>query len=179
MTLTYEQTEQDYIDFNFYYYWERPERLWSRILSRILPVPLFVALISTRIADYGLVEILLISLGFLFSIFATPYFKWRNKIRIKRVIKSGKNADIIGSRTIHFTEEGITESTKNSHGEIKWDAFEYLRETEKYLFLFVTVNQAIIFPKRIFVSIDEIEAVKSFIGKKVTPHNRQNNDTGK
>lgn len=177
MTLTFEQTEQDYIDFNFYYLWERPERRWTRILSRILPVPLFMALISTPISDYGSVEILFILFIFFISMFFTPYMRWRNNIRIRRVIRSGKNTDMVGIRTVQFTNEGVIETTNHSTGEIKWTAFEYLRETQKHLFLFVTVNQAIILPKRIFSPLDEVEVIKKLIYEKIATH-KQDNDGG-
>jgi hypothetical protein len=167
MKYTFTLIEQDYIDFNIYYGWDRPEKYWSRIITRIFPVPVFVLLISKPFSHYSTPEFALIGFGLIASIFTTPYARWRNKLRSQKLLKSGKNDDLLGERTIEFAENVLKATSNLSYGEMKWSSFEYLRETKDHLFLFQTVNQAIIIPKRIFSSEEEVTGVKVFLNLKL------------
>jgi hypothetical protein len=68
-----------------------------------------------------------------------------------------------GTRTINFTEEKIILNTETAYEELRWSAIEKIRETKDHLFIFVSVNQAILIPKRIFSTEDELNLVKQLI----------------
>ncbi len=168
MKYSFEQTEQDYIDFYYYYYWVRPEQQRTRMFWRIVPVPVIILFIIDKpLLQYGLLEIIFVGFGIALSIFTTPYIRWMHKIKMKRFLNSGKNTDMTGQRTIELSENSLRATTDYSMSEIKWNAFEYLRETEDHLFLFQTVNQAIILPKRIFSNQEEMNSVKNFLKSKL------------
>ena len=178
MKYSFDQTEEDFIAFHIYYSWDRPEKRLTRILWTSLPVPIYVLWIHKSVTQYDVLDIALVIFGLAISIFLTPYVRWRLRRRARNLLRSGKNIDMIGQRTLEFTDEFLLATTTQSSGHMKWTSFECLKETRDHLFLFQTVNQAIVLPKRIFQSTDELNQIKVLLSSKVTAANKQNNDVG-
>lgn len=174
MKYSFDQTEQDLAAFQIYYSVDRPEVRLRRIVWTILPVPIYVLWIHKPFTQYDVLDIALVVFGLAISTFLTPYMRWRLRLRTRKLLRSGKNVDMIGQRTLEFTDNFLLATTTHSNGQMNWTSFEYLRETHDHLFLFQTVNQAIILPKRIFHSIEELSQVKAFLKLKVTAANTQN-----
>jgi hypothetical protein len=171
MILKIEQTSEDYKAFNYYYNWTSPNKKESRIINSISPLLAFILLILLRngyhIENYGVAEIVLLSIGVLL-IFTMKYIaKWYSNLHANRIINSGKNADMIGHREIRFENERLVATTSSSHTEILWKAFEKVSETKEHFFLFIAVNQSIIVPKRSFETQAEVETFKKFITNKI------------
>ena len=171
MILEFEQTAKDYMEFSYYYSWTGPNQKETRIITSLVPLLVFIFVIffkkGLRFEYYGKSELLLILLGILFF-FCVPYFiKWNSNRIIKNLIEGGKNEDMIGPRSIAFEEDKLIAITKYSRLELLWPGFEKLGETKNYFFLFLSVNQAIVLPKRIFNSEEEIEYLRSFINRKL------------
>ena len=94
MILKFEQTSQDYKAFNYYYNWTSPNRKESRFINSISPFLAFILLILLRngydIEDYGVPEIVLLSIGVLL-IFTMKYItKWYSNLHTQGLINSGK-----------------------------------------------------------------------------------------
>ena len=170
MTIKFEQTAKDYIDFNFYYSWSRPEKMKTRIFCAAYPIIGFIAfkLIVYKSLDFY-PDIYYFSVLFGLAYFMTPVQKWYNKIRINNLIKSGKNTDLTGFRTITFDSTKVIIQSQHSNSEINWSAFEKLGETKNHFFLFVTVNQAVLIPKRILNNNQEIDELRNLINLRMKP----------
>jgi hypothetical protein len=179
MRYSFIQNEQDLEDFYYYYSWANPEKRYLRIFSRVLAPIILAVWIGVPINQYNLPEIISIGLTLVAAVFFGPLVRWQTKQKTSKILRSGKNIDMIGQRTLEFTDGSFFATTPTSTAEIKWDAFEYLKETKNHFFLFQTVNMAIIIPKRIFQSTEEIIQVRIYLNSKVTASNKRNKDTVK
>jgi hypothetical protein len=171
MTLTFDQIAEDYMDFNYYYYWSNPDKKEDRIVKSLLPLIFFVLLVlatkGMNVQQYGWAEINLLAFGLLMAAAMGWFVKWNNKRKIKSLIASGKNIDIVGRRTLQLEEERLIAQTESSKTEIRWSAFEKVRETKDHFFLFVQVHQAIVVPKRVLNSPEEVNFFRDFVFHKI------------
>ena len=171
MTLTFNQTPEDFMDFNYYYYWSNPDKKEDRIVKSILPLLFFVLFVLFRkgmnFQQYGWAEINLFVFGLLVAASMGWIMKWDNKRKIKNLIASGKNIDMVGRRTLQLEEESLIAQTESSKTEIRWSAFEKIRETKDHFFLFIHVNQAIVVPKRVLNSPKEVDFFRDFVFQRI------------
>lgn len=171
MTLKYELIAQDYIDFNFYFYWASPDKIEDRIIkSVILPVCIVLYLLVIKnltFERYGTAEFIFLSSGIIVAILTGRFVKWNIKRIVRNLISSGKNTDMLGMKTLHFEEDRLIELTDYTKSEIIWSAFEKFRESKDHFFLFIHVNQAIIVPKRAMILQTEIDSFRNFITQKI------------
>ena len=174
MIISYELHQSDYVDYNYFYVKKKAER------SRISLVIIFLALCyllldiylhgGETLLDFFTAPILFLAGYILLVLFV--WSKWNVRNKVNKLFRSGRNAGLIGPRTLTFTEENLLITTSLSESKLKWPAFEYLKESDEHLFLFLTVNQAYIIPKRIFLLDQELHDVKSFIERKLSEQTR-------
>ena len=167
MTLHFELTFKDYVEFNYYYLWARPERLGYRIANSLLPLCLLIIMMyfskGLNFDLYGIGDLVFLCLG-LMLFFLMPYFiKKGYSNSVRRLLNSGKNLTLLGSKSVVFDNDKVTEVTEHSTSTALWSAFERLTENNEYFFLFQNINQAIIIPKRVLATNTEIEALRLFI----------------
>lgn len=171
MTLHYDLNFNDYLEFNYYYLWARPERRFYRIANSALP--LFVLLLlmyffkGLNFDSYGPGELAFLILGILLF-FLMPYIVKENyKNSVRRLLESGKNKTLLGSKSIILEDDKLTEVTAFSSSTLTWTAFECLKENKEYFFLFQNSNQAIIIPKRVLATDVEAESLRHFISSRL------------
>jgi hypothetical protein len=102
--------------------------------------------------------------------------KWLLTYKCRQLVNSGKNAGLLGERTLTFDESELNVVTVFYDCKYKWEGFEHLKESKQHLFLFTSVNQAIIIPKRIFLLAQEEHDVKSFIERKLSEQKNQDHE---
>ena len=167
MTLQFDQTLNDNMEFNFYYHWSRPSKKESRIINSVLPVLAFIVLIyltkGLDFEQYGLAEVLLLGFGIITGIFMGKIVRWNSNRQVKKLIKGVKNIDAIGKQSLTLNTDFLIQHTENSYSEIKWQAIDCMEENDNYFFLFLAANQAILIPKRIFSSESEIAATRELL----------------
>jgi hypothetical protein len=76
----------------------------------------------------------------------------------------------IGPMIITFEEENVLLSYEFGESRFKWNLVESLKESPEYLFVFRTVNDAVIIPKRIFTHEQDLQDLKSLIERKLSEH---------
>ncbi|MES2836953.1 MAG: YcxB family protein [Bacteroidota bacterium] len=120
-----------------------------------------------KLSNYGFYEYSLGLMGLAYALFFFGSFtKWLIKRQADKVLNGGKNINLIGHRTINFNDSKVYFKTDTENSEIEWKAFEKLCETEQYLFLFASVNQALIVPKKHLSDI-EVKELKELIRQKL------------
>jgi hypothetical protein len=93
-----------------------------------------------------------------------PYFVKKGYSKsVRRLLDSGKNLTLLGSKSMVFNNDKVIEVTEHSTSTILWSAFERLTENKEYFFLFQNTNQAIIIPKRVLATNTEVEYLRLFI----------------
>jgi len=171
MKLTYSLTADDYTDFNVYFYASRFKSSYKLVGMVFLVLIVLNVYQVVQSGYFNPADLLSAPIGVCVGYFLLLVLlrsRWYMAYRCKRLIKSGRNAGLLGERTLLLSETGLQVTTAYFDCHYKWDAFEYLRESKSHLFLFISVNQAIIIPRRIFLLEQEAYDVRAFIERKLS-----------
>lgn len=172
MTLHFELTQEDYLQYNYYYHTISPAAKRVRILNIFFPVFMLGCLLYLHgfdISDFGAFEYFLVLLS-LFYISRILFYKAYLRLQIGRILKKDPNRFRTGPRELILDATKLTLVTSDTRNEMSWSSFTMLKENKEYLFLFLNGRQAIIIPKRIFLLEQELYDVQSFISEKLTLH---------
>jgi hypothetical protein len=174
MTLDFEQTQEDYVDFYYYFHWSTPEKYWYRIKVRmaiIIATCCMPYIMVHKIENYGYIEYMIVISGIICAIFLGRLVKFIGRQKIQRSGKRDKNIYISGPGIIQFETEKIIIKSPAALSEVSWSATEKLGETIDHLFLFTSANKCISIPKRIFKTGDEMKEVKNLICERMKGDN--------
>lgn len=166
MTLRFEQTAQDYIDFSFYMLWEAEDKKWSRLLTRFLPlgIILFVVLINiSNLRYFFSTAVVFIAIGILCAVAGPRVILLGNRMRVRKMLLDPSNLVLLGQRTLNFGPEVLTIETPDSKAVVELNAFKNIVETGAYFYLFLGVNQPIIVPKTAFENQEQIVALRGLL----------------
>lgn len=166
MTVSFKLTEDDY--FNYSWFCIKKEALTACIwYILIFCVLVYIVLVEFRSAStsgsFATFTIFIFSLALLRMLHA-----WSKPGMKKRVRKRLKGE--LGPMTVTFEEESVLLSYKFGESRFKWNLVESMKESPGYLYVFRTVNDAIIIPKRIFTGDQDLQDLKSLIERKLSEH---------
>ncbi|MCB9234968.1 MAG: YcxB family protein [Bacteroidia bacterium] len=173
MTLKYKLSPQDYIEFNWYIHWSRPERAVMRTIFRAAPFVLVLLIILfSQLSDpeFGPREILFLIPAVAFSFFGPKYMKWRMSRTILKKVEDGGYVGHLGERELQLSGEGVRLVTEKSDDQVSWAGFRHWHEAEKYIFMFLGKNQALMVPKKAFSSA-ELSELTQLLQEHIQPKN--------
>jgi len=169
IVISYQLEEWDYAALTHYFMKKRRKRSFFSI---IMVSALCLYMIALKIMEGGSSWLDFMTFPVLFPLLYVAFIllfwsKWNTRSRVRRLLNSGRNAGALGERKLTFSESGLMIETAFEETKYRWTAFEYLKEDKDHLFLFRTVQQAIIIPKRIFLLDQEQFEVRSFMERKL------------
>lgn len=170
MRFEFKQKEEDIIAFNYFYFWSSPERRWFRWLVRFGPLVVFTLISLNNSPDprlWGIINYLLVAWGLVFAFIAPSYIKSRLRRRLDKVVKTVKRADIIGDRTISIDDDKIQAKGEHSQSTMEWSSVLKFVEIENYFFMYFSANSGLIFPKRVFTSENQMDALLEMVSRKI------------
>ncbi len=169
MTYTFNQSEEDYIRLNLYYFWyDKRRKTFRRGIYLLIPIVWVVvsALVNRgfifRMTDYIAFAILAFGIPFM-----PRFYRWCMRYKIKLQLKKSDNRNLTGEREVTLLEDKIVLKGSFTYSEIKWKSLEKFIEHDDYLYLFIAINHAIILPKRVFVNQEEERQTIEFIKSKM------------
>nr|WP_272507525.1 YcxB family protein [Clostridium aestuarii] len=71
------------------------------------------------------------------------------------MFNEGKNVNILGSRSLSVTEEGITSVNNSGESKTNWSSVEKITETKKHIYIYISAINAYIIPVRAFKNENE------------------------
>lgn len=166
----YEQTLEDLVNTNLYYYKTSPmlkRTLMNRRIIFTLLILIFHFVIACGVTDGNGVNLTFVAMGVIFSVayfFLQPWIV-NNDIRnrTRKLFSEGSQQELIGKQQIVFQENGIQHKTSISLKTIKWSAIEQILVTDDYIMLYESSISALSIPKRIFNNSSEITSLLSQI----------------
>ncbi len=168
MEITYEVTEEAYIEFNVYHAKNSKTIKKAITMQRVL-VPilyLVMAIVISFLLDIPVLSMvipfLLISL--LWIVFYPKYFYRHIQKSAKKMLREGKNEGVLGVHTMIFTEEGLREMSAMGEKCVSWVGIEHIGEDITNLYLYNSSLSAFIVPKN---SLSEVDKVRQFLLTKV------------
>ena len=121
MKITFEQTVEDYAAFNYYYY--SKNRSWQKIVQYCSMALIAVALsylLYNGIAypeRFSLFPTLFIAAYLVYAVIARS--RWGFLKRTERMLKSGRNANAVGERTLIFENDKLVVVAANSETSLR------------------------------------------------------------
>jgi hypothetical protein len=166
MTISFELTEEDYFEYSWFCTKKEAQYAWIRYIL-IFCALVYIVLVEFRSVSTssGLASFTIFS--FSLTLFRV-LFAW-SKPGMKRQIRKRLKREI-GPMIITFEEENVLLSYEFGESRFKWNLVESLKESPEYLFVFRTVNDAVIIPKRIFTHEQDLQDLKSLIERKLSEH---------
>lgn len=160
VSLKYSLTKEDYINYYTYMWWDAPGRQkkrWLYYARQLFPLLLFfIAFYYTGLFDRSGNFILLI-FGLLFATSMLSFIGVRSNTmrQAEKITDDPENASMFLEITATISETGFTMKDELQETKIQWKAFTKKLESKNYYFLFLNSIQAIIIPKRIFISPEQ------------------------
>ena len=172
MNIHYELTEEDYINFNLYHIKHSKMGKRSLLLQRIV-TPFLYIIVAYLFSMIGNLPFLPLFITFfivsaLWVIFYPKYFYRLIARNAKKMIKEGKNDDLLGKHQLKMTEEGLVDTTANKETKVTWTGITAIQEDDGYFFLYNSSVSAYILPKR---ELDHVDVVRQYIQSRVTSKN--------
>lgn len=169
MTIDYEMTRQDYINFNMLHM-KRSKSARKSINTQRFLAPIIFILIPFVISWGNSGDI---PMWYWFTIFgiaavcwALFYPKWVQRETIKRINKmldEGENKGLSGFQKLSLTEEGIHTENEFKEATAKWNSVEDIVLTDEYILIYIGALMAHVVPLRAFNDDDEKEEFISIL----------------
>ncbi|MES2849236.1 MAG: YcxB family protein [Bacteroidota bacterium] len=153
-------TADDYMEYYMYMMWDAPDRKKARLKYYLRQV----------VINGGIIAILLytqffrsssltlyIYIGILAVVTVLQLLNGRinAKKQAEKITEDDDNRSFFLETTYDITDAGITRKDENIETKYQWNAFVRKEENAAYYFLFTSGIQAIIFPKRIFKTVED------------------------
>ncbi|CAG9610398.1 YcxB family protein [Pseudoneobacillus rhizosphaerae] len=160
MDLKYNLTEEDYINFNLFHMKSSPTIMKSVRNQRIF-TPVFYLLFSVVFSMMMDIPFLVsftpfFILSILWVLFYPKYLFGRAIRHTKKLIKEGRNENILGQHQMVLNDEGIVDKTTKGETKVAWSGINELKENDQYFYLYNSALSGYILPKREFENIEEI-----------------------
>ena len=172
-TLTFDFTEQDYIDFCIFhrnnkgqYRYEKALRLGFTAI-----IPFLVLLLNTLKTDY--VDPIAVVITLILTLFTYMYItrkKAHDRIiakQIRKIIQGKGKEHFFGVRTMTFDENDFLDRTEYEEIKTKYTKLTEIKDAEHGIHLFTAPMIAVILPNRIFSSAEEKSRFLEFIQSKI------------
>ena len=167
MNIHYELTEEDYIHFNLYHIKNSKMGKRSLMLQRIVSPFMFIiiAYLFAKIGNQPFLPLLLTFsvLSIIWIMYYPKYFYSLIARNTKKMIKEGKNDDLIGNHKMKLTKEGLVDTTANKETKVTWSGITSIEEDDGYFYLYNSSVSAYILPKR---ELDHVDEVRQYITSK-------------
>lgn len=171
MTIEYELTEEEFLDYNYYVCWQSPDMRSIRIRRYLLSIVSFLLLGSLMLYVQGgdfftAFNILLLLAGaVIIALLITFRLRPAFDKNARRLLEKNGIDTILGTTTLTVTEASITASKKNTDTRFEWNAFKQYRIVNNSYYLFINTRQAIVIPFRAFNSNDQRKTFEDLLGR--------------
>ena len=159
MKLNYDISLEDLIAFNEYL--AVSLRIGKRIFwIMVLGIPLFCLIVIIIFSLFSLFDLIIFSLiASLWILIYLAWHKWGERFyRQWFARKFFRDSKIIGSSSTWFDDKGVYSEGKNGSVNFDWSAIKKIVQTNRYIYIFVDTLMAVIIPKRVFKSPNELSS---------------------
>jgi YcxB-like protein len=171
-------TEDEYGDYNIYTAWSAPWQKNNRIkfFSRIfLYGGLFMAsafIIMNKIdppkhENILLMVILGLVFNFLAAIFSYHQVSYKTKNKAIKFVQNEENKSLLGEKEILITNEKLFYNTKSTNSIFVLSSVVRYVNNKTTFYLFITLNSAVIIPKRLFRAQKEVDEFDKFLTERI------------
>lgn len=170
MRIDYSLTVDDIITFNMYHIGHSPtirkQVAYGQIITAFVTIITMFALIyfTDRDKNISLIGFILPVLGgiILFVLFPVIY-RYEAKRQARKLLAEGQNTSLLGTHHLSLSPEAITSTSEVASATLKWSAITDVKDSSDYIFLYTSAMSAMIVPKRVFSSTEEIQVFLRYV----------------
>lgn len=123
----------------------RKSRLWTLVLLGIVMGPL--AIWTYWIGLTGL-AVFCVLFACAYAALLTPLTRMVRQRGVRALLRSSKNAVVLGDRTLRISSESLEQSSDFGYTGVYWNAVDRLYVNDEYAFVFISAVDAFIVPRR-------------------------------
>lgn len=167
MELTYDLTKEDYLAFQLHTAKQSETVKRALIMQRMMGPVLF--LLFTLVVSWVTEEWLLgLFITFavasvLWVILYPKFFYGYIKRNVNKMLNESRKGNMFGLHTLVMDKKGFTEKNRAGEKKTNWAGIERIDEDEAYFFLFTSIVEAYIIPKRSFKNAERQEEFKTLV----------------
>jgi hypothetical protein len=160
LSLKFAITPDDYMEYYMYMMWDAPDRKKARLKYYLRQVlvngGIILILFYTqffRVDTY--LFYVYISILTVITVLQIINGRVNARKQAEKITGNEDNKSFFSEASYDITEAGIVRKSETFEVRYQWNAFVRKEETAAYYFLFTSSIQAVIFPKRIFKTVED------------------------
>lgn len=169
MTIEYDVTEQDYLNFNLYHAghsrYSKNQTFMLRYGAALLMLLAFFVLYRGSMLAVAIGIVFVIMWIVLFP----KYYEGLIKRSVKKMISEGKNNDFIGHQRLTLKDDCIEEATRDSTSATKYSAVEKLCYGYDCIYVYIGALKAFIIPVTAFTDEAQRNEFINTLKEKIGP----------
>jgi YcxB-like protein len=169
LTLQYSLTKEDYTNYYLHALWNTPAKKAVRrtYLIRQLIINVSIVAIFLYLKIFSFFDHTYLFIFFAFMVLSLGYNIFNQKSNLQKQAKkfadNDENASIFLLTTHLFSATGIQIKDEVSNTTLHWKAIVKKEENDAYYFLYTNSVQALIIPKNVFKTIEEVQQFEQLL----------------
>ena len=168
MNISYNVTEADFIQFNYFHYTNstagKRALTQQRFIGPITFLIMGVAFMYVTSLPKWYIAVLMLLASVIWYFYYPVYFKRLIKREVTKMLEEGKNEGLLGKHQLLMTDQGFVEVTPHERTRAKWQSIKKMEEDKEAIYLYNSSVSALILPKR---ELKEPEVVQQYIESRV------------
>ncbi len=160
--IEYEVREKDLIAFNEHLL-QNSERIQKTMRRHQAIVPGSIAVIGLMLFFYfkdipSAIYVILISAGWGMGV--PMFLKWSMRKQLRQMYSEEEKASLLGRYTLRADKDALVEIAANGESKLSWKKVLRIEVEKKHIFIFITLDTALIIPRDAIISGSLHEFVK-------------------
>lgn len=153
LSVTYQLTEEEYFDYNYFTAWASPDRRQYRFFYYLKVLLLYASVsgiyIFTNANRQPVIDISVFGLIAIIYFMMVPYLIKRSvRRRVKHILALPENKSILDTCEVILSDSGIIDKDSGSESRYSWEAIVKKAETPTSYFLYTNSQHAVVIPKK-------------------------------
>ena len=166
VTLNFQLTREEYLDYSFYTAWASPDKKWYRMKYYLQVSTVYFTIAGLYIYANRLDSLLLhlavfLTIGVLYFMLVPVLVRRSIKARVTSILKEPENHHVENSEVI-LTESGIVDRDTASESFYNWDQILRRAETKMCFYLYTNAHHAVVIPKRVLPAEQQRDVIRMF-----------------
>jgi len=171
ITVEYERTIEDLIEFNLFHMRNSPSlrrqalvtQLGAMLLAAIISLAMGYLLGLDKKAGTGFLYILTLVLSIV-AFFIVPYLNRSEVINgIRKATKEGDNKAILGHQTISLTPDNIFVKSPVGESKYTWASIDKIAQNDQFIFVYISSINAIVIPRKAFSTNSSLQEFMNYL----------------
>jgi hypothetical protein len=169
LTLQFNLTREEFLEYNYYTSWSSPDRRSYRFKYFLRVLVLYGAVaagyvyINRNRHDLLTDAFVFGAIGLIYALIVPVLVKRSIKSRVNAMLREPENQHILQASEITLSEQGIIDKDNASESRYNWEAIVKKVETKDCYYLYTSSYHAILIPMRALANAEEKKELKRLL----------------